>query len=272
MKLIQGEWNKFCSTIDSVKCITISEIPNLSKTKSWLAIKHDVETNVQRAFQIATIEARHGIRATYFVQAYLLDDNIQLLTKIADLGHEVTYHYDVLDANKGDFDKATRDFTEIVSRFEKAGFKISSVCPHGNPLMNREGWSSNKDFFRDTDVARKFSGIFDLVVQGREKIGRDYCYLSDAGYGFKLITDIADNDKSSSKDIPVKNFDDLTTIIMQNDAVVLSTHPHRWSSNSFLASFAKLRFFVVRKIAFTLAKSSIIRALISKFYFLAKKL
>ena len=36
---------------------------------------------------------------------YLLDDNILLLKEIASLGHEVTYHYDVLDSNNGEMNE-----------------------------------------------------------------------------------------------------------------------------------------------------------------------
>lgn len=271
MKFVQSEWNRFCSSIDTTKCVTVSELPGLSRSRGWLAIKHDVETNVERAYDIACIEARHGIRSTFFVQAELLDGNLQQLLAIAELGHEVTYHYDVLDANNGDIKKATIEFSETVTKFEEAGFAITSVCPHGNPMMNRDGWSSNKDFFRDSGVSEKFSKVFDLVVQGKEKIGRDYTYVSDAGYGFKIISDITDNDKAPSKDVPLGSVDEVLMLISQHDAVVISTHPHRWSSNPFLADLVKARFILIRKLATFASKSKLLKRLISKFYFMAKK-
>ena len=271
MKLVQSEWDRFCSSIDSIICVTISELPDLSRSQSWLAIKHDVETNVKRAHDIACIEARYGIRSTFFVQAELLEGNLQQLLAIAELGHEVTYHYDVLDANNGDIEKATNEFSETVTKFEEAGFAITSVCPHGNPMMNREGWSSNKDFFRDAGVSKKFSKVFDLVVQGKEKIGRDYTYVSDSGYGFKIISDIVDNDKAPSEDIPLGSIDDVLKLISQHDAVVISTHPHRWSSSPFLADLVKARFILIRKVAIFASKSKSLKKLISKFYFMAKK-
>jgi hypothetical protein len=271
MKFVQSEWDRFCSSIDSTKCVTISELPDLSRSQSWLAIKHDVETNVKRAYDIACIEARHGIRSTFFVQAELLEGNLQHLLAIAELGHEVTYHYDVLDSNNGDIKKATNEFSETVIKFEEAGFAITSVCPHGNPMMNRDGWSSNKDFFRDAVVSKRFSKVFDLVVQGKEKIGRDYSYVSDAGYGFKIISDIEDNDKGPSEDVPLGSIDEVLKLICQHDAVVISTHPHRWSSNAFLAVFVKARFILIRKVAIFASKSTLFKRLISKFYFMAKK-
>lgn len=271
MKLVQTEWDRFCSSVDANKCVTISELPDLCRSQTWVAIKHDVETNVKRAQEIAFIEARHGIRSTFFVQAELLENNLSRLSAIANLGHEVTYHYDVLDANKGDINKATQEFADTVKKFEQAGFSVTSVCPHGNPMMNRDGWSSNKDFFRDVGVSTKFADIFDLVVQGKERIARDYTYVSDAGYGFKIINDITGNDKSPAEDMSLAGIDDVLKLINQHDAVVISTHPHRWNSSQFMADLAKARFVMIRKIASFASKSKLLKRLMSRFYYMAKR-
>lgn len=272
MILVQSAWVKFCSSINSDICVTVSELPTLSSSAHWLAIKHDVETNVERALEIAKIEAKYGIRATYFVQAYLLSSNKKLLKDIAKLGHEVTYHYDVLDANKGNMIASIDEFTKFVAEFEKSGFPVTSVCPHGNPMMQRNGWNSNKDFFRDEAVTRKFDNIFDLVVQGKEKIQQEYNYVSDAGYGFRIISDITDNDKSNSTDIELEDINALISICNQNKSVVISSHPHRWPKSFTIALFAKLRFITIRNLALIASKSDMLKLLMSKFYFLAKKI
>ena len=82
MIFLQKEWAWFCSLIDSTKCITVSELPKLSSDDEYLVIKHDVETNVERALKIAEIEAKHGIRATFFIQSYLLEGSKNLLKNI----------------------------------------------------------------------------------------------------------------------------------------------------------------------------------------------
>jgi len=272
MRLIHKEWDRFCASVDAGRCVTISELPDLSSETNWLAIKHDVETNVERALQIAKIEAKHGIAATFFIQSYLLKGNEKLLKEIAELGHEVTYHYDVLDANNGDFELATEEFSKTVDKFENLGFPVTSVCPHGNPMMNRVGWNSNKDFFRNTSVATKFIGIFDLVVQGKEKIKRDYTYISDAGYGFKIISDIVGNDQVPSQDVSLSSIDELMERTASSQAMVISTHPHRWSQSSISAGLAKARFFAIRKVAMTASRFILLKRIMSKFYFLAKKI
>ncbi len=266
------EWHNFCSSIDAAKCHNISKIPELSSMEKWIAVKHDVETDVKKAVKIAEIEANLNIKATYYVQSYLLKHNYKDLKIISDMGHEVTYHYDVLDSNLGDFKKAIYEFSETLKEFNKYGFQVQSVCPHGNPLMNRVGWNSNKDFFRNAEVASQFSDIFDVVVHGKQKIKSDYNYVSDAGYGFKIITDITNNDLTKKIDVEIPCIQDLAKLANSNKSLILSTHPHRWYPNIVRAYLAKTRFNGIRKFALFASKSKLLKKIMSKFYFLAKKL
>jgi len=123
--------------------VSSDDVPN-----SWVLIKHDVETQVAKTVRIAEIEAEHGIKATYYVHAYLVADHKQELVRIAEMGHEVSYHYDVLDANNGAMGLAAMEFQRSIDEFAEIGLAVKTVCPHGNPVLQRKGWSSNKDFFR----------------------------------------------------------------------------------------------------------------------------
>ena len=232
---IYSEWSKFCLEVSSkYNCIRVDEIPNQPLNGSWISIKHDVETNVKKALKIAKIEKKHNIRATYFVQSYLLHDNIDLLQSISDLGHEVSYHYDVLDSNKGDMTAAIEEFSGTVSRFRGHGFEVRTVCPHGNPIMRRDGWSSNKDFFRNMDVVELYPRIFDVVVQAKDVIKSKFTYISDAGYGWKLIGNVDDNDIQNIGDIDIYRLSTMLKLISDSNKVIISSHPHRWSPNKFI--------------------------------------
>ena len=207
------------------------------------------------------------------MQSYLLKGNEKYLKRIAELGHEVTYHKDVLDANHGDFDLAVREFRHWVGEIPTSRlFGFFCVSTRVTPIMSRNGWDSNKDFFRDKRVASQFSNIFDLVVQGKERIKRDYLYVSDAGYGFKVISDIVGNDQVASQDIPLSSIDELIQLVASSSTVVISTHPHRWFDSSIAAEFSKIRFFAIKKVATYAGGSLMLRRIMSKFYYLAKKI
>lgn len=272
MDFTYRQLHKICSEVIKLKkTITAQEI-EANLNESWVVFKHDVETNVGKAYKMAKIEAEYGIKATYYVQGYLLEENVATLKKIASLGHEVTYHYDVLDANNGDYEKAKNEFVEYVKSFQANGFKINTICPHGNPLMIRKGWNSNKDFFRKTEIVNKFDSILDVVVQLPKLLNTPYTYISDAGFQFKIIGNIDDNDIKNDGDISINSINDFTRIIKENDKIILSAHPHRWKQFKIATILNKLKFKLMRATAVFFSKSPMIKRFLSKFYYLAKKI
>jgi len=58
------------------------------------------------------------------------------------MGHEISYHYDVLDSSHGDMEKAIDEFENNKQRFEELGFALKTVCQHGNPVVERVGYTS----------------------------------------------------------------------------------------------------------------------------------
>ena len=260
-------WDSLCENISKeYNTIKADEI-NDNLDTNWLLIKHDVETNVPKALKLAQIEHKYNIKATYYIQADLVEENHKTLQEIASLGHEVSYHYDVLDEFDGDMIEARESFVSNIEMFNRYGFDIKSICPHGNPIKIRDGWSSNKDFFRDRDIQKDFSDILDIVV-ALPNILDSYSYISDAGYSFKLISDVANNDKKESRDKPISN---LLDNINPNSKTILSTHPHRWESSSFKFILKVYGFKIIKTVAKKLLKIPILERLMSKYYYLAKR-
>lgn len=265
-------WDEICHELSKVKkTIRVDEILQEDNNSEWLVIKHDVEIDVGKALLMAQIEAKYDIKATYFVQADLLHSGMKALHEIQQLGHEVTYHYDVLDANDGNYVMAMNEFSENIKKFNALGFEVKTVCPHGNPMINRNGWTSNKDFFRDQNTAVKFAGILDMVVQLPKRLNNNYIYISDAGYSWKQITNIEDNDIKNNGDIDLENYKNLLKTIKRHKRVILSTHPHRWDK-SRMRSFIKLyRFKTLRFLAKKFSSVRFMKNIMSRFYYLAKK-
>ena len=104
-----------------------------------------------------------------------------------DMGHEVTYHHDVMDSCKGDLEKAILEFESNRQKFEDNGFPVVTVCQHGNPIIERVGYHSNRDFFRSEQVRMRYPNIADIMVDYPKKYSTQYLYFSDAGRIFKRI-------------------------------------------------------------------------------------
>ena len=275
---VYKEWERFCSKIYNldVKCATAYEALELSKfPDQYVIIKHDVETNVEKALKLASIENKYNIRATYYVQSYLIESikNIKLLKEIHKLGHEVTYHYDTLDSNNGDFKLAELEFDKTLMKFKNLGMEVKTVCPHGNPIKERSGWSSNKDFFRNEVLNSKYSEIADIVINPEKFINKEMIYISDAGFGWKRIADISNNDKNKSEDKELKGLNDVINLIQdKSKSLIISAHPHRWGKYEISAFFHRNVFFTLRSTVRILTKIPFLNKFISKFYYLAKKI
>lgn len=270
------KWDIFCRRIQKsgINSIPASEVS--ATENKYLVLKHDVETDVKKAYTMAKIEMAYGHRGSYYVQAYLMNDrnNIEMLSEMQRMGHEISYHYDVLDSNKGNIDKAISEFEKNKIIFEQNGFILKTVCQHGNPVVERIGYTSNRDFFRNQKVQEKYSEISDIMVDFKNKTNTDYLYYSDAGRKFKLIFDPINNDviNSDDKNIPYENLDELFTVISKGDNIIISTHPHRWCNRAVIYSLKCGMFKFIKFFAKLLMKIPFCKRIMSRYYYLAKKI
>ena len=268
---LYSHWDRICKELSlNHNCILAKQIMDQNQDSNWTVVKHDVETNVSKALRLAKIEAKYNIYATYYVQSCLLKDNESQLKEIAALGHEVTYHYDVLDSNDGDYETAIDEFNSTINKFKEFGFIVSTVCPHGNPIINRKGWSSNKDFFRNKEVSKRFPDILDIVVHLPSKLEKRYIYISDAEYSWKFISNIEDNDLANKGDQEIL---DIFNVLSNNkDCLIISTHPHRWQSLRIFSIINIIVFKIIRIVARLVSKIPFLKGIMSKYYYLAKNI
>ena len=275
MIFVYRKWERLCRSLHEKGIHSIPAARVTAETSPYLVLKHDVETDVSHALRIAEIEHKHGHAGSYYVQAYLLRDekNGKMLRQMQELGHEITYHYDVMDSAKGDLVLAMTEFEENRQLFEANGFPVVTVCQHGNPVVERVGYTSNRDFFRSEDVRAAYPGIADIMVNYKEAYGTDYTYISDAGRRFQVIFDPINNDvvKSDDKNVPIEEMDGLLPYVEAGN-VILSIHPHRWSASALLSVVKSGIFTVIRAVARLLVKIPFMKRLMSRYYHLAKKL
>lgn len=259
-----------------MQSVPAADVLKKNAPEPYIVLKHDVETAVGRAHKMAKIECRFGHRGSYYVQAYLLKDenNVRLLREMQEMGHEISYHYDVLDSNHGEMDKAIAEFEENLNRFRQCGFACATVCQHGNPVVERVGYHSNRDFFRSEKVQALYPDMADVMVDFKGKAETEYLYFSDAGRKFHLIYDPINNDIVSSDDKNI-GFDDLGGVMGEIAASgngIVSVHPHRWTGSAAAYQAKALLFKAVRFAAKKLMKIPLFKKIMGKYYYLAKKI
>lgn len=271
-------WEKFCKALTGmgVTLCTAEQSLQLPAEGRFVVLKHDVESFVENAHRLAAIEHQYGICGSYYVQAYLMNDekNIRLLREMQSWGHEISYHYDVLDAHAGDYKAALVSFEENRKVFEDLGFKFRTICQHGNPVKKRVGYTSNRDFFRHKDIRNRYRNLVDMVVDYSQYVHGPYRYISDAGYRWNIITEPETNDLHPEvKNVRIGGFRALMALIERsNESFIVSTHPHRWRQYQWQIQSRILLFRVVRTSVMGLRRIPGVEAVLNKFYFLAKKI
>lgn len=276
MLFLYKKWNWLCSKLadNEIKSIPANRVFEAKGT--FVVLKHDVETDVPKAHQMAKIETAYGHCGSYYVQAYLMNDpkNVELLSQMQLMGHEISYHYDVMDSTKGDLDRAIEEFDRNCMVFKHNGFEINTVCQHGNPIVERVGYTSNRDFFRNMRVRERYPEISDIMVNFKQMADVEYAYYSDAGRKFKKIFDPINNDiePSDDKDVPYEDMDALLDAILAGENAIISTHPHRWTNSAFFYMIKATTFKVIKSTAKLLLKVPFMKKFMSRYYYLAKKI
>lgn len=188
---------------------------------SVVILRHDVDRRPESALRMAELENDLGIASTYYFRMKRGVFKPEIIRKIAGMGHEVGYHYEVLDKAKGDFERAIKIFEEELERFREL-CEVRTVCMHGNPLTP---WV-NKDLWERYDF-REFGII------GEPYVSIDYnkvLYLSDTGRTWSAKFSLKD---AKARGVNVESTDDVIKLLKSREAdhVCILTHPNRWSDN-----------------------------------------
>jgi hypothetical protein len=182
-------------------------------------IRHDIDKKPQNALKIAEIEYDLGIQSTFYFRTIPEVFNVNIMKKIHSMGHEIGFHYEVLDKAKGDINKAIDIFEKELPLFP---FDIKTICMHGNPLTP---WV-NKDLWKDFDF-KKYGIIGEAYLSVNFS---DLYYFSDTGRSWNgrySVKDHSDSPNAESKKIT--NTEQLKEFIRQNDGnYYIVTHPQRW--------------------------------------------
>lgn len=213
------------------------------KPEKCIILRHDVDVKIERALKMAKIESKHGISSTYYLR---MTDEVfrpKLIKRIEELGHEIGYHYEVLDKAKGDKVKAINIFEQELNELRKL-CRVDTICMHGN---SRTRWN-NRDIWN-------FYNFKDFGIKGEAYLSIDFSdmlYLSETGRNWGNKFKVKDNiegmigEEILSK---IRSTDDIIELINRGEIknIYLLSHP-RWTDN-FYDWFIELLFTNIKNVA-----------------------
>lgn len=237
------KYTQLCETIVSSSYVpmTVMEYLERNHPHKSIIIRHDVDRKPDRAQKMALIEKQHGIRSTYYFRTVKEAFQPDIIKNIAELGHEIGYHYEVLDKAKGDVTKAIEIFGKELKDFREIA-PIKTICMHGNPWtswVNRDLWTNHS--------------FDDFGIIGEAYLSIDYknvSYFTDTGRAWN-------SSKHSVKDIVThENFigninstNDLMNLVRDANQqnICILVHPNRWTDD-FSGWIAELVFQNIKNI------------------------
>lgn len=192
-----------------------------------LILRHDVDRKPQRALVFAQLEHEFNICSTYYFRIVPVSFDAGIIIKIAELGHEIGYHYEDLTLANGDVQRAGELFEQHLKQLRDF-YPVKTICMHGSPLSrwdNRLIWKTIN--YREYDL------------MGEPYLDLDYndvLYLSDTGRKWnnqgislrdKVETKFTNNFRTTFDIIDAFNRDHIPAKIMIN------AHPQRWNDEMF---------------------------------------
>ena len=192
----------------------------------FIILRHDIDRKPKNALKTAIIENKLGIKASYYFRIGKQSNQPEIIKQIAELGHEIGYHYEDLAYAKGDYQKAIKNFKSNLEYFRKF-YPVKTMCMHGSPLSkwdNRDLW--NKYNYKDYGIIAEpyfdldFNEIFYITDASRTWNNKKVTLRDKVKSNFNIKIDTAFNIMAllKSKKLP--------------DKIMLNTHPRNWSDNS----------------------------------------
>ncbi|TGC08368.1 hypothetical protein [Methanolobus halotolerans] len=223
------KYKQLCSSLErnNFSPITLAEYMMAKELPDkYVMMRHDIDRNPPKALETAKIEQELNIKATYYFRT--VNDNLfcpEIITEVSRMGHEIGYHYEVLNECKGNYENAIELFKANLDKFQDL-YDVKTVCMHGQPLSKHD----NRDLWKKYDYRD-----FGILGEAYLSIDNSVNYLCDTGRNWNFDHCLRDFIPNKTESIKVDSTDDLIELIESGNVsnFYILTHPERWSSNSF---------------------------------------
>lgn len=185
----------------------------------FAVIRHDVDRKVETARSMARLEADRDVVSTYYFRTSTFEPEV--VEEIADLGHEIGYHYETMASTRGTVDRAREEFAETLARFREI-VDIQTACAHGSPLSSH----GNLDMWDD-----------DCTPEDFELLGEAYLSIDSGHDDDSKVTYVSDTGRSWRTEVPgygrIETTGDLADAFRVGACprAYLLVHPCRWARN-----------------------------------------
>ena len=91
----------------------------IASSPKWIVLRHDVDLKAANSLATAKIEHELGIAASYYFRVVPESNQPEMIRAIADLGHEIGYHYEDMAIANGDAEIDVMATTDEIKKVQK---------------------------------------------------------------------------------------------------------------------------------------------------------
>ena len=208
-----------------------SQLLNALKSYDFeiLTLRHDVDLKPANSLRTAQIETDLGMHGIYYFRAVPESWDERIIRQIAEMGHEIGYHYESLTTCNGDIDAAYADFCKNLEALRQI-VPVKSICMHGSP----------RSPFDSKDIWKKYD-YHALGIENEPYLDTDFSqvfYLTDTGRrwdGYKVsVRDKIPQyqDQWTRSGLTFHSTDDIIKGLGEGiipKRLMLTVHPQRWN-------------------------------------------
>ncbi len=208
--------------------ITVEEYFNseYNEDKPFIIIRHDVDRRPKSSLKMAKIENSMGIKATYYFRTISKTFKPDIIREIANLKHEIGYHYESLAETNGNYEKAIEDFAKNLYRLREI-YPVKSISMHGRPTSK---W--------DSRLLWKRYNYRDYGVLSEPYLDIDFkevLYITDAGreWNNELINrrDRVDSSFNFRFNHTEEIISNINRGVLPNK-IMVNIHPEHWAEGN----------------------------------------
>lgn len=208
----------------------------------FVILRHDVDLRAAHSLATAKIEAEMGIRSSYYFRVVPQSNQPTIIRAIAELNHEIGYHYEDMTIFNGDLEKSMSHFIKQLEYFRQF-YPVRTISMHGSPASkwdNRDLWKTNN--YRDYGIIGE--PYLDLLTHDSLSKG-EITYLTDTARMWdgdkynvrdKRILDVKEvRATNRKKKVNIHSTFDFINWLKTKppvNAMMITTHPQRWTDNT----------------------------------------
>ena len=203
--------------------------PKADLPTKYILLRHDVDLKAANSLATAQIEHQLGLQASYYFRVVPQSNQPDIIRAIAELGHEIGYHYEDMAIMQGDTTKAYAHFQQQLTYFRQF-YPVRTICMHGAPTSQWDGKALWQHYsYRQLGIIGEpyfdidFSQMFYLTDTGR-------CW---DGYKVSVRDKIpVYQDQWNAQGLVYHTTNDIIHAAEQGSLpprIMITTHPQRWT-------------------------------------------